>query len=258
MADFHSLAAAADSHSRLGRFDARLKIMVVIAAITVNLLSVNIIAPLLIAAITLGSLAISDVPLRRVVLRLGLPLMMAAVIFLTQLFLYGETVIGHTDVFGVTISAYSEGLERGLLIVGRVIGGASLVVWLSLSTPVQQLIVASQWFRVSKVVVEIMALMYRFIFVLLEEIITIRQAQQMRLGYARWRTAMTSVSILAASLFFRAYDRGERLFSAMSLRGYSGTTVLAKTRDISTADYCILGLTISALLVIFLIGRIAL
>ena len=172
MADFHSLAAAADSHSRLGRFDARLKIMVVIAAITVNLLSVNIIAPLLIAAITLGSLAISDVPLRRVVLRLGLPLMMAAVIFLTQLFLYGETVIGHTDVFGVTISAYSEGLERGLLIVGRVIGGASLVVWLSLSTPVQQLIVASQWFRVSKVVVEIMALMYRFIFVLLEEIIT--------------------------------------------------------------------------------------
>ncbi|APV45111.1 cobalt/nickel transport system permease protein [Dehalogenimonas formicexedens] len=258
MADFHILTTAAVTNSRLGRFDARLKVVVVAVAIMVNLLSVNVVAPLLIAAAALGSLLISRVQVRRILLRLGLPLVMASVVFVTQLLLNGETVIGQVDVFGLTISAYAEGLERGLLIVARVIGGASLVIWLSLSTPVQQLLSASQSFRVPKVIVEITALMYRFIFVLLEEVITIRQAQQMRLGYARWRTAMKSVSVLAASLFFRAYDRAERLFSAMSVRGYSGSTMAIKTRTLSLTDYAALGLALSALLAIYLIGRLTL
>jgi len=258
LADFHSLSSAAASKSGLSRFDARLKVIVVAAAIMVNLLSANIVAPLLIASVSVGSLVMSGLPFRRIALRLGLPITMAAVVFLTQLLLYGETTIGSVNIFGLTFSAHAEGLARGLLIVGRVIGGASLVLWLSLSTPVQQLLSVSRWFRLPKVVVEIMALMYRFIFVLLEEIITIYQAQQMRLGYARWRTAMSSVSVLAASLFFRAYDRAERLFSAMSLRGYSGTTVAVKTRALATADYLALGLALSALLSIYLIGRITL
>ncbi|MDV2989744.1 MAG: cobalt ECF transporter T component CbiQ [Dehalogenimonas sp.] len=258
MADFHILEAAAASDSRLSRFDARLKVIIVIVAITVNLFSLNILAPLLVAGISLGSLTVSGIPLRLIRLRLGLPIVMAVIIFLTQLFLYGESVIGKIDVLGLTLSMYSEGLDRGLLIIGRVIGGAALVVWLSLSTPVEQLIGASRWFRIPKIIVEIMALMYRFIFVLLEEVIAIRQAQHLRLGYTRWRTGIKSISILAANLFFRAYDRADKVFEAMSLRGYSGNLVSVNKRVLSTIDYVWLSLALSLLIAIYFIGRVAL
>jgi cobalt/nickel transport system permease protein len=132
LANFHVLDAAATENSWLSRFDARLKSIIVVVAIMVNLLSNNVLAPLLLAALSLGSLAASKISWRRIGLRMTLPFLMAGVVFLTQIFINGSIVIGHVAILGFNLSIYHEGLVRGLLIVARVIGGTSLVVWLSL------------------------------------------------------------------------------------------------------------------------------
>ena len=254
VADFHRFQAPVVARGRIARFDARLKTILVLAAIGVNLASANIIAPLLISQAALLSLAAAGVSHRRIISRLGLPIMMAVVVFATQSLLFGETVAGQVNIAGWTLSLYTEGIERGILIMSRIFAGASIMLWLALSTPPEKLISTAGWFRLPRVVVEIMVLMYRFIFVLLEEAAAIRQAQQLRLGYSRWRQGIGSAGILAAGLFFRAYDRAERLFTAMTVRGYTGQPLSASAAGFTTADYVFLAVALSLLLVIHLLG----
>ena len=47
-------------------------------------------------------------------------------------------------------------------------------------------------------------------------------AQKMRLGQAGWLSRIRSTSFLAANLFIRTLEQGERTFVAMSARGYDG------------------------------------
>jgi len=72
------------------------------------------------------------------------------------------------------------------------------------------------------VLVELALIMYRYIFLLLEEGGRIRNAQRSRLGYVAFRNALHSSGILGGMLILRTYDRAERSFAAMRCRGYRG------------------------------------
>ncbi|MFH1003718.1 MAG: cobalt ECF transporter T component CbiQ [Chloroflexota bacterium] len=202
--------------------DARLKIAFTAIALVINLLSPSIYTPIAIAAFCLVTLLAIRVPPGLLRLRLAMPLVMAAVVLITQIFFYGATPLFTIPVWGWQLVGYAEGLAHGVLIMGRVVAGVSLVLFLSLSTPANQLLLAAGWFRVPRTFTELALLVYRYIFVLIEEAAAIRAAQRVRLGYRDWRQGMRSLSTLGGSLIFRAYDRAERVFAAMSARGYTG------------------------------------
>jgi cobalt/nickel transport system permease protein len=65
-------------------------------------------------------------------------------------------------------------------------------------------------------------LVYRYIFVLLDEATMIRNAQVMRLGDSGLNTSLHSFAMLSSVLFLRAWDQGERLIVAMDSRCYNG------------------------------------
>jgi cobalt/nickel transport system permease protein len=65
-------------------------------------------------------------------------------------------------------------------------------------------------------------LIYRYIFVLLEEAMMVHSAQEMRMGHSSVRHSIGSFAMLASVLFIRAWERGERLMVAMDSRCYSG------------------------------------
>ncbi len=91
---------------------------------------------------------------------------------------------------------------------------------------------------------------------LLEEIITIKDAQRVRLGYYNWRRSMSSLGILGGSLILRAYDRAERVFEAMTARGYTGTMTIAYTEHFGRRDL-IAAVCLSAILaILYLIGQV--
>jgi cobalt/nickel transport system permease protein len=124
-----------------------------------------------------------------------------------------------------------------------------------MSTPMNKLLLAATWFRVPKIFVELALLVYRYIFVLLEEIVTIKDAQRIRLGYHNWRRSMGSLGVLGGSLILRTYDRAERVFDAMIARGYSGTMTVSYTEHFGRKDF-ITAVCLSAILVIlYLIGQ---
>ncbi|OGO24980.1 MAG: cobalt ECF transporter T component CbiQ [Chloroflexi bacterium RBG_16_50_9] len=236
--------------------EARTKIAFTFIALVINLLSPNIYTPIAIALFCLVTLLMVGIPIKLLVLRLTIPLVMAGVILITQIFLFGTTTVFTIPLWGFNLVGYQEGLSRGILIMCRVIGGVSLILFLSMSTPASHLLLAAAWFRGPKILIELSLLMYRYIFVLLEEIITIRDAQKVRLGYRNWRHSMRSLSVLGGSLVLRAYDRAERVFEAMTARGYTGIMPMTNAGHFSRKDFIVATCLSTFLIILYFIGRL--
>ncbi|MDO8568510.1 MAG: cobalt ECF transporter T component CbiQ [Dehalococcoidales bacterium] len=236
--------------------EARTKLVFVITGLAINLLSTSVITPLCIAAACLIGLLSVKVPLKTLLLRLAMPAVMALVILVTQVFLAGGKPLFTLSMWGLSLTGYVEGTLRGLLIMCRVLGGVSLVLLLSLSTPADKLFLAAGWFKVPRIIIELALLIYRYIFVLAEEFITMREAQRVRLGYRNWRQSMRSLSTLGACLILRAYDRAERVFEAMLVRGYAGANFSA-SEPFSKKDGLVAVCLGAVLVMFYLTGRMA-
>lgn len=191
----------------LTEVDARAKMLFAAAAIIIVVSSQHPYAPLIVFFLSLIFLLGIRIPPRIILLRLAAPLSIAGAILFMQIFFYGM----------------AEGLARGVLIMAKVLGAVSLIIFLSMTTPVNKLLNAARWFKVPNTWIEIAMLSYRYSFVLLEDAITIRNAQKARLGYSGLARSLRSFGELMGSTVIRAYDRSIAIYESMILRGYNGS-----------------------------------
>lgn len=240
---FHDIQSLNNPYNVKGNvitdIEVRMKVIFVLVCIIINLISPSFITPLIIAFLSLVALLVSGIHVKKLILRLAIPLIMAIVIMITQIFFFGNTPLFITEIGNIKITGYIEGLYHGILIVCRVIAGVLLVLLLSMTTPTHKLIMAASWFHIPKLMTELLLLIYRYIFVLFEEMLCIRDAQRVRLGYSNWHRSMNSLSTLAGSLIMRAYDRANRVFDAMMARGYGGATYTIPAEHLRRRDYLI-------------------
>lgn len=143
----------------------------------------------------------------------------------TLTIIVGRIPDGTTVLLGFTVGGSRYGVTAESLIAGgklilRALGAVSCMYFLSLNTPMNALFGVLEKSPLPKVIVSLVELIYRYIFVLGEEAAAIKVAQQSRLGYRSFQTALTSTGTLAASLFIRAYQRVDRAQAALESRGY--------------------------------------
>ncbi|MBM7867835.1 cobalt ECF transporter T component CbiQ [Heliobacterium gestii] len=137
----------------------------------------------------------------------------------------------------VTIGPYSPGisaagLQQAGILFFRSLGATASLYFLVLTTPMVDVIELVSRLRAPKIVTELMLLIYRFIFVLMETTQAILLAQESRLGYATQANSLRSLGILAANLFVRSLIRSRELYIALSARGYEEELrVLPRTRE---------------------------
>ena len=117
----------------------------------------------------------------------------------------------------------AENLRLSLLVCGKAMGAVSAMYFLSLNTPMTDLTMALERLHVPKLFVELMELIYRFIFLLAGEAGRIKVAQESRLGYRGFRRSMHSMGELLSTVFVRSLHRGNRVYSALESRGYTGS-----------------------------------
>lgn len=161
---------------------------------------------------------------------LFIKLMMVPTSFLiTGVLTIGINVSGDKDIFLFSVSAFEthigvsqSGIQSAAHLFFKALGAVSCLYYLSLSTPMVDLLAALRRLKVPKLMIELMGLIYRFIFVLLETADTMFTAQNSRLGYTSLSSAYRSLAALASTLFIRAYKRSDELYTALEARGYDG------------------------------------
>jgi cobalt/nickel transport system permease protein len=131
--------------------------------------------------------------------------------------------------------APDAGARAGSL-VGHALAGSAAVMLLATTTPMSDLLPALRRLRVPEAVVEVASVVYRLLFVLLESLRTIREAQTARMGYSSLRRSYRSSGALAAAVLTRSWDRARRMQEGLAGRGMeTGLRVLPEVLPSSRA-----------------------
>jgi cobalt/nickel transport system permease protein len=230
----------------LSKADARMKLLVVLALLVMVLSYKGILFPLLIAASCFLVCLKMRIPSRVLLLRFSQPMFIALVVLLLKFFFTGDETLFSVNLFGMEIIGHKDGLIEGLSISSRIMGGVSLIVVLGFATPFTEFMAGLSWLRVPKQFVEIMMFAYRYIFVFLEDALTIYNAQKNRLGYAGVRKGLNSFGILTGSLVLRGFEQSQKTSEAMIQRGYTGNMPFLKGHPLKTGE-----VVLAAALIIF-------
>lgn len=113
-------------------------------------------------------------------------------------------------------------LELAATLVGRALGCAAAMSFLSLTTPLVDLVDLARRLHAPPLLVDLATLIYRFTFELLGTLERMMIAQSNRLGYADFRRGLASAALLASRLWLETYRRSQRLQIALEGRGYAG------------------------------------
>lgn len=210
----------------LTRIDVRVKLFYVVVMLTINLLAKNIYISVFFFFFSLILLLVVRIPVSAILRRMLLPLSLAFLIVVIKGLHEGETELFGFSIFGYNLIFKEEGLLAGLLICVKVLGGVSQMVLVAFTTTISRLSSGLQWFCVPNTLIELLSFIYRYIFLLLDEVSTMWNAQRSRLGYISFTKTVKSLGTLGGLLIVRALERAERINGAMYVRGYDGESSL--------------------------------
>ena len=129
----------------------------------------------------------------------------------------------------LTTSAHS--LFYGLQLILTALAAVSCLYFLSFTTPMPDILEVLKKLHCPKLLIELMLLIYRFIFILMETASALTTASNCRLGNRSYKTSLKSFGMLGSSLMIRAVRRSNKLYEAMEARCYDGTIrVLSESR----------------------------
>jgi cobalt/nickel transport system permease protein len=213
------------AHSNaLRNISPRLKLLLGLGAMLICISSTGPIAPLFIAVtMSLMTLGLAKIPKRFYSMLLLIPLSFALLSAIVVAFLHGGgyQLLAFT-VLGINLTIQEDGANLALLVIARTFGGMCSLFFIALTTPMIEIFSVFKSLGLPDFLVEVSMLMYRYIFVFLDQASMIHDAQVLRLGDAGWKNTLNSFSLLSSVLFIRAWEQGERLIVAMDSRCYDG------------------------------------
>ncbi len=153
--------------------------------------------------------------------------------------------------------------HEGLLVLWNMLVkswlSALALILLSSTTRFSDLLKGLERLGVPRVMVMILSFMYRYIFVLADEVMRMRRARDSRggLGTRLWGREqlrqIRTVGNMIGTLFIRSYERAERVYGAMVARGFDGQVRTLSDLRFRRADWGFGAAFCAALLLIGLI-----
>jgi len=218
----------ADADGLLQRRDSRVVLASVTALAVGVLLTRTLSVTLVFGGVALALARASSVPLRTLVERVAPVPIVSVLIVVPQLVLLdGNAVL---TLFGVTVT--SAGVQYLVLFGARVAVGVTLLTLLVLTTPFSEIVAGLRSFGLPHPLVRTVAITYRFLFLLFDELTRLvlarnsrqRNSQGLREG---WRDSCR----LAGTFFLRTLERGERVGRGMRARGGGGPRTAYRRRQ---------------------------
>ena len=220
----------------LREVNTNLKLATGLGAILLCLLSTSYIAPLFIALVlTCAILFLARVDAKTYAGLFIVPLWfaimsVAGIILITG----GEDVFWNWDILpSFSLSVTRESINQGIFVFCRVLGGMSAMCFIALTTPMTSIFTAFRQYRIPEIIIELMMIIHRTIFILMDQVVQIYTAQVMRLGYSTIKESIHSCASLCGAAFIASWNAGEDLMRAMDARCYSGKfAVLGENRPV--------------------------
>ena len=117
--------------------------------------------------------------------------------------------------------------------------------------------------RIPTIITVIISFLYRYLFVLADEVLRLLRARQARSaaapdkspgGSVMWRARIAGH--MAGQLFLRSYERSDRIYNAMLSRGYKGELMTIHPHHFHARDWLICALSILGMIIMQFTGRL--
>ncbi|GAX35732.1 cobalt ECF transporter T component CbiQ [Nodularia sp. NIES-3585] len=136
-------------------------------------------------------------------------------------FIENDSIMGfNIGSYYIYISYY--GIEQGWKILTRAIASLSCLYFVMLTIPFTELLQTLRRFGFPVLLTDILLLMYRFIFVLLNTASQVWTAQQSRGGYRTFKIGIKSLSLLIGQLLRRTLENYQQVSLSLASRGFNG------------------------------------
>ena len=179
---------------------------------------------------------LSTVPIGYVLKRslVIMPFVVMIAIFI-PFFKEGE-IAGSYNIWLWQVTVTYSGLQVLINIVIKAWLSILSLILLTSTTKMTNLLNGLEQLRMPRVMVMILSFMYRYLFILVDEVMRMRQARDSRnFGGGRlWQ--LRTIGNMLGTLFIRSYERGERVYAAMVARGFNGQTRTLNRLSFTPAD----------------------
>ena len=167
----------------------------------------------------------------------------------------------HFMMWNFTIT--DAGFLRFVSIVIRSWLSVQMAILLVAVTEFPKIVHALNHLRVPTIITVIISFLYRYLFVLADEVLRLLRARQARSaavagknpgGSVMWRARIAGH--MAGQLFLRSYERSDRIYNAMLSRGYKGELMTIHPHHFHASDRWIGAASILGFIIMQIAGRL--
>ena len=242
----------ASGDSIIHNLNGPVKLISAIIIIVFTVFSQQIIVPIIMEIFLLLILYLSKVSIKDAFKRIVLLLPFGGAIIIFQPFIHPGNVLWAYSWIQIT----DAGLNWAILLFGRLITSLTAIVLLSSTSPMQEIVASFRKLKMPKELAMILSITVRFLFVFIDELTTIRNAQKSRnfnihSKLVPYRWIVRQVGYTIAMMFLKSYEQGERVHKSMISRGFSDTSQLFNEKtQLEKSDYIYLISIITLMIVI--------
>jgi cobalt/nickel transport system permease protein len=152
----------------------------------------------------------------------GLLLLLSVLTSIPWRFIFGRLILLEPFALGIALMALLQ--ANGGMVFLSILVKSTLclftVILLSNTTPFSNLLQTMKQLGVPRLLVTILALLYRYLFVLIDEAERLNRARASRTFSTSRRKRWHTLASLIGQLFVRSTERAERIYTAMTARGW--------------------------------------
>jgi cobalt/nickel transport system permease protein len=186
----------------------------------------------LMLAIAMAIFILSTLPASYLASRMKLPGLFLLAMALVIPFFSGDTVLLKLG----PLSLRQEGSLNMLLIAAKFFSIITVATVLFASTPIARLVGAMRAMGLPSLLADMLLFTHRYIHQLAADIQRARTAARLRGARIKSLRSIRTMAYIVGSLLVRSHDQAERVFQAMTLRGYGNREVALRKRKPRAVD----------------------
>lgn len=136
--------------------------------------------------------------------------------------------------FGAFCMITKTGLVTACTVALKAFGAVSAMYMLTLSTPMGDILAVLRKLHVPSLIVELMHLIYRYIFIMSDIWHLQKDAAKSRMGYHNYKSSLRSFAFGLSNLLVISLKRANACYDAMEARGYDGELRLLEEKHAFT------------------------
>ena len=202
------------------------KLILVIAVLVVNVMTDSVITAFAVLALGLALMAYSTN--MRIPFMLGVAIAEALLILIVACGIisingdHSQPCIWSERFLWLDFYMTADSFNQAWLVLIRSVAGITMMMAFATSTPIPHLAQALRQIRIPDEICEIVVLIYRYAFLLLERMDTMWSAAGSRLGFSGIRRSISTVASIAVGIFTSSMNLADKAQVSLECRGYRG------------------------------------